>query len=455
MAYRDSVISNISLATTAAESPSFTNILFVASHAYYENRITAFSSFDEVRELIPSGSNAYNALRLAFSQPNGAPQPIFLGRRQVDDVTLTPSADRIGRITQYNVTVTSTEGAVTATYTSTTADDAEAIVNALDAAITQTDITATVSGTGADAKLVIAPTTTVIFTVTGVSNLDSSFTSTESAADLLNALLDENDDDWYALATEDHTEAFVLDMAAEIEATGGGNKPKVYAVSTQDAETITPLVSPADDLLGKLQELGYLRTFPIWSHNADTVFPEVGYLAYNAIYDAGVTTYKFMQLRGIGVSEDPVTGKPLSSAKRGYIDDRNGNYLSFERGVLFSREGKVSGGEWFDVVIARDWMNDQIEARLTTLLINQAGGKIPFTNAGKQQVINVVDSVLKLGVDLKILSGYDGTTIPENTPFADQAARILKQVKFTGFLAGAVHFIDISGTLTYEDETLN
>ncbi|MCP3682618.1 MAG: DUF3383 domain-containing protein [bacterium] len=455
MPYRDSVVSNISLATTAATTASFSNILFTTTHTYFPERVRAYNSFDEVRADVPSDSTAYAGLRLAFSQPNGAPQPIYLGRREADKVTLTPDADRIGKITTCLLTVTTTEGVVNAEYTSTAGDDAEAICTALDTDLTQSDITVTVTGTGAAAVLDIVPTTTQVLTVTAVDNLSQSFTTTESAADLLTAILEEDSQNWYAFTCDDHTDTFIAEMAAEIEATGGSNTPKIYAVSSQNAEIITPLVDPADEPFGKLKELSYIRTYPIWSHNADTVFPETAFLAYNAIYDPGVTTYKFMQIAGVGAAADLVTGKDLQTAKLGYIDDRNASYLSYERGALFSHVGKVSNGEWLDVVVARDWMNAEIEARLTTLLLNQPGGKIPFTSAGRQQVTNVVDGVLKDSVDLGILSGYVPASVPEDTPFADQAARILDQVEFVGYLAGAIHFINVNGILTYADETLN
>lgn len=449
--YRDTIISNISLATTAAESPSFTNILFVTANAYFEDRLMAFSSLDEVKDILPTDSNAYKGLRLAFSQRNGAPQPIYLGRRKADVVILSPDADRVGKITEYKLTVTSDEKSTTVSHTSTTQETAENIVEALKNKIDNTDITITSAAGG----LSLATSTSEKLVVTAVVKMTQEFTTSETAADLLAAIMEENDSDWYVMSCEDHTEAFVMAMAAEIEATGSSNTPKIYAVSSADAETITPLVDPADDLFGKLQELGYVRTYPFWSANSDSVFPELAPIATNAIYQPGVTTYKFMQLTGVGNAADPVTGKDLRTARLGYIADRNASWQSRERGVDFVHGGKVAGGEWLDIIIARDWMNDRIESRLLTLLLNQVGGKIPFTPEGKQKVINVIDGVLQESVNLGILSGYIGTTIPEITSFEDQAHRILDQVKFTGFLAGAIHFINVSGKLTYKDELIN
>lgn len=107
------------------------------------------------------------------------------------------------------------------------------------------------------------------------------------------------------------------------------------------------------------------------------------------------------------------------------------------------------------VVRARDYLNDKIETALLNLLLNQPGGKIPFTDAGKAQVRTVIDNILDKAVNLGILSGYVATTIPDDISFSDQAARILQDVEWTGYLAGAIHFIVVSGKLTYEDEALS
>ena len=97
-------------------------------------------------------------------------------------------------------------------------------------------------------------------------------------------------------------------------------------------------------------------------------------------------------------------------------------------------------------------MNDTIEVRLLNLPLNQVGGKIPLNSSGKRQVENVIDSVLSEAVGLGILTGFTPAKCPDYTSFEDQAARILKNVKWTGFLSGAVHFIVVDGILTYATE---
>jgi hypothetical protein len=130
--------------------------------------------------------------------------------------------------------------------------------------------------------------------------------------------------------------------------------------------------------------------------------------------------------------------------------------MGIERGVTFYHEGKVTGGEWIDVIRGADWLNDQIEVALLNLLLNQRGGKIPFTPAGMQQVANTIDNVLTTAVNIGFLYGFEKTTVPNygNIAFADKVARILENVNWTGYLAGAVHNIVTNGNLTYADAEL-
>jgi len=450
MPYQDSVSSSITRNTTSAEGISLDFPLFVAAHNYFFERTRSYGSWDEVRDddAIPSGSNSYNAARLAFSQ-NPAPSRVYLGRRQTDTAVMTPSEDVvIGNVYSFNVNVYDAAGALVSTtpITATAAVATKASIAAIWEGLAPANTTFTAVG---DTVEVEADATFTVVVKDFVKTSDS-YITTETAADLLQAIQDE-ENDWYCLSSEDHAKAFQLAMAAEIEATSGGNFPKIYWTSTTDADTIKPVVDPAIDVIGELKALKYFRTVCDWNHAADTVFPEIGNFSYNSPYQAGSVNYKFMQTTGVPVAADLVTGKKLPTRLQGYIDDRNGGWMGEERKVAFYREGKTVGGEWLDVVVGSDWLNDQIEVALLNLLLNQKGGKVSFTEAGA--VISTINSVLDRAVDVGFLSGYIGATMPDyltEIPFSEKVARILDNVKWTGYLAGAVNTIIVNGNLTYE-----
>ena len=461
MPYQESVQSRILLATTDSASANLGNTLFVTANAYFSERLRGYNSFQEVREddAIPTTSAAYAALRLGFSQP-GASVPIYLGRRQVDDVTYTP--DPVVDNTTYGFTIEVIEdatqiavstdvfvnsgGAATATSIST------AIFTAIDSGLPVANVTAT-DNTG---SVSVEADAGYSMNITQVQRLTEVFTTTEDAATLFSAITEENEEDWYYFECEDHTETFVLAMAAEIQATESSNYPKIYFTSIQEANTIIPLPTPATDTMGKLVEGEFARTACGWHHEADTLFPEIGLTAYNGQFQpTASTTWKFMtNVAGISAAADPVTLKPLSTAKQGYISDRNGNWHGFERKINFAHGGKTASGEWIDVINAKDWLNDEIETGLLNLLLAQVGGKIVFDARGKEKVKNVIDSILTRAVELNVLTGFEPTTIPDNTPPADIASRILRDVNWVGYLSGAVHFAVVNGILTYIGQDL-
>lgn len=98
-----------------------------------------------------------------------------------------------------------------------------------------------------------------------------------------------------------------------------------------------------------------------------------------------------------------------------------------------------------------DWLTVEIDTDITNLLLNKTGTKLPYTREGLAEVESVIGDALQRGVGRNFLQGYE-INMPayENIPFSDFASRILQNIKFTGYLAGAIHVIKIQGNLTYQ-----
>jgi hypothetical protein len=458
MPYVETVQSRITRNTVSVDTATFNFPLFATPHNYFSERVRSYASWTEVTQdpAIPSTSVAYKGLQQAFSQLP-SPSKVFLGRQETDSMTLTPSP--IVNSADYSVKFIVKDDATLTpvTTTVTVTSDASATASEI-ATLVHADILANVANvTPVDngGSVTVTADAGYQFAIESLVKLVDSYVTTETAANLLAAIKAESED-WYFMCWSDHSEASILAMAAEIEATGSTNKPKMYFASTDDSNTLKALPDPADDVIGKLKELGYTRTVCDWNHQADTIFPEMADVGYNGPFQPGSTTWKFMQVVGVTAASEPLTGINLSSAKQGYIDDRNGNWMGEERGVNIYREGKVVSGEWIDVIRTVDWLNDTIEAEVFSLLVNRKGGKIPNTPSGRQLIANTIDSVLKRAVDVGALSGYVPTTIPadEDIPYQDKVDRILNDVKWTGYIAGAVHSVITDGNLTYTGQSL-
>lgn len=455
MPYQPSVSSNITRNTTSAEGISLDFPIFCASHTYFKERVRNYSSWDGFREdeSIPSGSDMYNAVKTAFTQ-NPAPSRVYVGRRAVDTTIITPDSIELGKVYGFQAL----------SYNNTTGDIANVVVSfeatdTLPATVLGSWLTQTNALTGATA--VISGGTLEVVADTGYSIVIKSFVkssatyvSTENATDLLTAIQAE-DNDWYCMVADDHTEAFQLEMASAIEATNG-DYPKIYWTSTSSAGTVVAIADPATDIGAKLKGLNYNRTILDNSHVSEYVFPEIGSFSYNSVYQAGSTTYKFMRVAGVPAAADTTTGNRLTEEQQGYLEDRNMGYMAVERGQNFYHGGKTVGGEWTDIVIGSDWLNDQIEVAVLNLFLNNKGSKVSY--AKPAAIKSTIDQVLQRAVNIGFLDGYKGAEIPDyltEVPFSEKVSRILDNVKWTGYIAGAVHFAIINGNLTYQSSELS
>lgn len=459
MPYQPSVTSNITRNTTSAEGISLSFPIFCAPQTYFNERVRSYSSWDEVRgdSAIPTDSPTHKALLTAFSQ-SPAPSRVYVGRQQADSTLVSIVSPKIGNVYGYSVSAYSTTTGLLQAQDDITFTAVDAVAaNIATGIIADSDaslVAAYLTSTLAVDKVEIEPVAGSRLVITNYVRVTTTHTSTETASALLSAIQDE-DNNWYCMTASDHSETFQLAMAAAIEATGGGDFPKVYWTSTKSANTVKAVVDPADDIIGKLKALGYDRTICDWNHLSDDVYPELGVFSANSVYQAGSTTYKFLQVNGVPAAADLITGAKLPTRLQGFINDRNGGWMGEERGVTFYHEGKTVGGEWIDVILGADWLNDQIEVALLNLMLNLKGDKVSY--AKPEAVISTINAVLDLGVRVGFLDGYVGATIPDyltQIPFGDKVARILKDVKWTGYIAGAVHSIIVNGNLTYQSAQL-
>lgn len=358
MTYTPAVQSSISLATTSVTGADLNSTCFIVAGYFTKDRTTNFSSFQEVREddTISSNSNAYTGALTFFSQSDIA-TPFYLGKRTPDSITFTPTTITNSDEYSFELEVYDEDNpydddlseSYTISIDSDTDATAEEIATALYTEIVTTQAIPNLSATDNTGSVTLTPDSGYSFLISDTtSNMTESFATTESAADLVEAIIDEIEEDFYFFAAEDHTEDFVLDMCDETEATGSGDYPKQYRFCSDDTNTLIALQDPAIDLLGMVQEGNYDRTAGEWNHEADDIFPELAILALNGAKDAGTVTWKFPQLKVVTAAKDPSSLVTLTTAKQGYIADRNASWYGYERGVPFMHGGTNASGEWTD-----------------------------------------------------------------------------------------------------------
>jgi hypothetical protein len=157
--------------------------------------------------------------------------------------------------------------------------------------------------------------------------------------------------------------------------------------------------------------------------------------------DPGSATYAYKQLAGVGADA-------WTATERAAIEAYHGNHYAAEAGVSITRPGKTAGGEWIDVVIGLAWVEARMQEAVFAALANN--DKIPYTDAGLSVLVGEVSGVLKTAERRSVFdSGWSVTVLPAaNQDSADRTARIVRDLEFQARLAGAVHTVNVTGTVT-------
>jgi len=263
----------------------------------------------------------------------------------------------------------------------------------------------------------------------------------------LNAIVNE-DNDWYALIVTDHTKANQLLAAAWTE-----TQRKIYCLSSDEAAIVdTTDGADSTSIAAQLKASSYLRSCLLYSAVADTQFPEAAALGRILPLDPGSYTLKFKTLAGITVDSLTATQKTNALAK--YC-----NTYTTIGGVNIVEEGKVSGNEWLDTIVFIDWCQARITEGVYGVYVNN--DKLPYTDAGiaahEAEIAKVGDQGIAQGGVSPYAEDSDGNQIGgyfivlpklEDISAADKNNRILNGVKFTFYLAGAIHASVINGIVT-------
>lgn len=443
MTYNNIATVNVALQNASLTSRGFGTPLFISTHNYFPERVRTYSSLQEAAEDIPTESNVYKALQSGFS---ASPRPSFIkvGRR-AGDLQL----EVLEGSTSASITVSVLDG--NSLYTiaaSGTGGEEDAVAASLVASIesnadidSNTNITVvgnviSIEGVG-DAKVSIKSLS---------ANIVDSYTATETASQVLSAI-EAEDDDFYFITADDHTETFVLAMADVVEA-----KEKMYFFTTYEAGSLTAYVDgTATDILGKVRNSKYNRTKGGFHQDADKDFPELYYVGYNSPFDAGSVTWNNLVV-SLAASSNPLTGLNLSTTERGNLEDRNAFYVE-NRGSSILRNGQVASGEYIDVIRGRDNLSYDLVEAYTRLFVTQTGSKVPYNDQGIASLEAVALEVLTKYVNRLFINPNFRTNFPRLSEISqsDRSNRVYTQGSWQAELTGAIEGIrPLQGILSIE-----
>jgi hypothetical protein len=432
----------ISLQGTTVSRQGYGTPVFLSKHAFSENTVESFANLLQVGQMFPTTHNVYKAATSFFS--NSPVAKAFKVGKIDNSLLLTPAAVATGKV--YSFTIKSGALSANITVTAIVSDTVTTIGAAIAAAVEASVVAAKVVAVSAVGVVTITPTLpTDKFSVAALNNLTDTYTSTATAAASLVKVLDA-DSDCYFITSEDHLEAWVLAMAADVEA-----REKLYGVSVAGLTnygTYTKGASIAGDILGKLSDQGYMRTFTLYHQSADTNFPELNYIGHNAPFDAGSVIWT-NNVVSLSASQN-VDGNILTSTQQNNLSARNATFIRNEGGNNATRGGLVVGGERIDNIRGRDALQDEMKANLTALLLNQKGGKLPYNNDGINQVRSVINKSLDEFVRRNFINDNYLVSLPDerDVQVSKKAIGLFDQGTFKAELTGAIELIDILGTLS-------
>lgn len=441
---------NIALRTATVSRAGFGTPIFISSHRSFPERVRTYTNITAVGQDFDTSHPAYVAAQGFFSS-SPSPSRIKIGRRE-STLILTP--ENVANGSQHTVTITVNDGdSVTASVTASSGDTAENVSQALVSAINgdsdvSAHVTATTVGSGTSATVQVAvDSASDVFSISAVSNLSQSFTSTETATEVLQAIRDV-DDDFYFVTAEDHTSIYVLAMAAAVQAL-----EKMYFVSTQEQASITTAYSTsATDILARLRTGNFTRTVGFWSQDANTRFRECNYVGVNAPYSPDVRSvvWSLVQLAGVPVAQNS-SNNQLTATQSQNLDNRNASYVRSTLAGLRVEGGQTASGEWIDNIRTLDTMAARVREGQVALFANQAGGKVPGNATGVGLAVAALRAALNPFVASTAIE--PGFVIDSDNTTIDIGTRTLNGLSFTATLSGAIIRVVINGSLVSQSNT--
>lgn len=441
-----SEIDNIVSVTISRETASVTQAGFgipavIAKFATTDttvefNRTRFYGSLDEVTaDGWSSTSDVYQAFSKIFGQ-NPSVSTAMLGRWDAGDATLT---DALGAINLDNSDwyVFSVVGQKTAT-----------LVFSADF-VASNSIVVTVNGTAV---------TAVPFTTDQATTMAALETQIETDITDSVVTVDGTDPDTRTLLISIPDK----DTFTSAVVTGGASQPTAISYSDSDAEALLAAAwaegnkklffvvgsnpdvadgSESGDLFSQLLGLGYDRTAGLFKKDASQ-YAEAAWPGEDLPFDPGSQTWAYKAPAGI--SPDPLT-----TSEQNAVFAKNGNTYQRVAGANITRYGKVFSGEFIDIIRGVDWLEAEIQTAVYIELVNKR--KIPFDDTGIQLIEGALAGALDRGVQRGVLqAGTVVITVPAYADISanDKANRNLPDVKFTALLLGAIHTVQIKGTLT-------
>ncbi len=426
---------SISVESARISRASFGAGLLISKSALFADSVKLYT---DPSELLDDGFSESDTTYLAaleyFAQENGAAN-MYVGRRAASYVLTVTVADS----TVYSVVI----GGVTYSFTSGSGASYATIRTGLNAAINAATATHGFAAANVSTNQIsLIPVTGRVGLLVGAVSAQLAKSAASYSATIAADLdrMSEASADWYGivLCDRDNTEATAVATWC-----ASSSAPKVFPYASADGD----IINSADEttsLAYSFKNTGFRRSWVFYHSLAATRYPDAALLSRILAMDPGSYTVKFKTLDNLAA--DALTDSQCAVARAKYAMV----YIQ-AGGVKFVQEGVTAEGEYIDVIIGIDWNTAIIRENVFGTLVSSP--KVPYTDAGIAAIEGQVRAGVQTGVDQGLYAAIPAPTfsVPKakDVSGADKASRTLRNVKFFATLAGAIHFVQVRGTVTY------
>jgi hypothetical protein len=413
---------------------AFDTILFACSHDLPGPRTFSVASIDEAEDqglTVADYPWINRQISTIFSQ-DPRPDSLLIGRRDLPPtqiISVVPVVFGEGYV--YSVPIEDETATYEVQSGDVLADIIAGLVLAIDALtgpVNATDVTST--------SMTIACTT--VGRILSIELDPAVFVVTDATVDPgiatdLSAILAQNEN-FYGVLIDSNSRAEVEAVAAWVE-----TRDRLFVADANESSVLDP--ASTTDLFTELNGLERLRTGLLYNGgNIGQAYGAAWMAKLFAAFEPGVATWAFKTLAG-------VTAYELTSAQAGSIDDKKGNRYVELHGRSITMYGFVCSGEYLDIVHGLDWLRARLTERAFLLLVTNP--KLPYTDKSIAVVKSAVSEILQEAVDVGLLASFSvSAPTAAEVSAAERAERLLPRVNFIAQLAGAIHRIDVIGTVS-------
>ena len=404
--------------------------LILAYHTEFVEQYRTYSALSEVGVDFSLYDDVYRMASAVFSQ-NPRPASIVVGRLPSaplyeSDITVKASLVA-GEYVRVKV-IEPTTGTVVA-LEQVFVTDVDGTASALQGQINGvTGVTATVS----TSTITVTPTVTgrmvhiydlencTIEETTAVAGYDTELTSLQ----LVNST-------WYEIMIDSASPANVAPVAAWAVAF---RRPFFVATNSSSQLTASPQITTLNN--------EYVAG--LYAPNSHE-FVGCRWAAVAASRTPGAYTMAFKELIG-------ATARTLTTAEKDFLEASGFNHYQTLAGLSITRPGKMTNGEWIDIVIGTDALEARIQEDVYGLLA--ANDKVPYTALGLDMVSSVILAALRAFEGNQNITGLLAQNSSEvivpnikDVSATNKSTRQLTGVRFTATYEGAIHYVSINGSI--------